>query len=96
MLEEKKVPYRYRDYKKDPLTEAEIRGVLSKLGVPASAVLRKADAANRELGLSGTEGDDVLIAAMASHPTLLQRPIALKGERAVLGRPPERILEILA
>jgi len=47
----------------------------------------------REAGLSGDETEKALIAAMADHPTLLQRPIGVKGARAVLGRPPEKLLE---
>lgn len=95
MLEEKAIPYRYREYRKDPLDAGEIREVLRKLGLPASAVLRKADRANRELGLTGTEGEDLLVSRMAEHPTLLQRPIAVLGDKAALGRPVERILEVL-
>jgi arsenate reductase len=94
LLDEKGIEYRYRDYVKNPLTEAEIRDVLRKLGLHAPDVLRTKDAAFQELGLTGREPEDRLIAEMAKHPTLLQRPIGVKGERAVVGRPPERLLEL--
>jgi arsenate reductase len=94
LLDEKSIPYRYRDYVKDPLTEAEIRDVLARLGLPPRDVLRAKDPAVKELGLTGDESDDELIAAMARHPTLLQRPIGVAGDRAVVGRPPERLLEL--
>ena len=92
MLEEHGVEYRYRDYKKEPLDEAELRDVLAALGVGPRDMLRRRDKACRELGLSGDEPEDRLIELMARHPTLLERPIALRGDRAVVGRPPETIL----
>ena len=95
MLEENGVEYEYRDYKKDPLSEAEIRSVLAMLDVAPAGVLRKRDRAFRELGLTGTEPEDELIASMAAHSTLLERPIGIVGKRAVLGRPPERLLTLL-
>ena len=94
MLDEKGIPYRYREYTKEPLSAEEIREALRLLGVPAREVLRRNDAAYRELGLTGEEPDDVLVAAMARHPTLLQRPIGIAGGRAVVGRPAERLLEL--
>jgi arsenate reductase len=92
LLDEKGIAYRYRDYVREPLTEAEIRDVLARLDVPAREVLRRKDPAFQ--GLTGAEPDAELIAAMARHPTLLQRPIGVLGERAVVGRPPERLLEL--
>lgn len=92
MLDEKGIPYRYREYTKDPLSEKEIRDVLRLLGLRPKDVLR-AQAA-KEQGLSGNEPDAELIAAMARHPTLLQRPIGVAGGRAVVGRPPENLLAL--
>jgi len=95
LLDEKSIPYRYRDYVKDPLSEAEIRDVLKLLGLRPKDVLRTKDPAVQELGLTGDEPDAQLITAMARHPTLLQRPIGVEGKRAVVGRPPERLLELV-
>ncbi|MCA9494187.1 MAG: arsenate reductase (glutaredoxin) [Alphaproteobacteria bacterium] len=94
MLKEREIPYTYREYRKEPLSADELRDVLRKLGLPASAVLRRNDKANAELGLTGDEPEDELIAHMATHPTLLQRPIGVVGDRAVVGRPAERLLEL--
>ena len=58
-------------------------------------VLRTRDRAYRELGLDGSEDDATLIAHMAAHPTLLQRPIGVLDDRAVVGRPPERLVEMV-
>jgi arsenate reductase len=95
LLDEHGASYRYREYRTEPLTESELRGVLAMLGLPASAVLRKNDKANKELGLTGREPEDVLIAHMAQHPTLLQRPIGIAGGRAALGRPIENLLTLV-
>lgn len=95
MLDSRKIPYRYREYRKEPLSAAELKTLLRKLGLPARDVLRKNDAAYKELGLTGSESDAVLIGHLATHPTLLARPIAVHGDRAIVGRPPERILEVV-
>ena len=94
-MEERRVTYRYREYRKDPLSAEEIRAVLRSLGLRVGDVLRRRDKVFRELGLSGGEPDEELIALMADHPTLLQRPIALLDDKAVLGRPVENILTLL-
>jgi arsenate reductase (glutaredoxin) len=95
LLDEKGIEYRYRDYVKNPLSEAEIREVLRRLGLRPKDVLRSKDPAFQTLGLTGDEPDADLVAAMARHPTLLQRPIGVAADRAVVGRPPERLLELL-
>lgn len=95
MLEEKGVEYTYRDYKKDPLSKAEIQALLAKLKVGPKDVLRRNDKAFKELGLSGKEGDSVLIGHMAEQPGLLQRPIGVVGRKAVVGRPVEALLQLL-
>ena len=93
MLNERGVEFTYREYTKDPLSEAEIRAVLAKLGCSASAVLRRHDA--KKAGLTGAESEDDLVALMAGNPRLLQRPIGIVGDRAAVGRPPENLLGII-
>jgi arsenate reductase (glutaredoxin) len=92
LLDEKGIPYKYREYTKDPLSEQEIRNVLRLLDLRPKDVLRVKDA--KERGLTGGEPDGELIAAMARHPTLLQRPIGIAGGKAVVGRPPENLLAL--
>lgn len=94
MLEEHGVKFRYREYTEEPLTSVEIGKILKALGLRPQAVLRKNDKAYAELGLTGDEPDAKLVAAMAKHPTLLQRPIGVKGSKAVIGRPPEKLLDL--
>ena len=96
MLDKKGIKYRYREYTREPLSKKELEQIFDMLGVEPLALLRKRDAAYKELGLTGEESASALIAHMAEHPTLLQRPIGVCGERAVVGRPPERLLELVS
>jgi arsenate reductase (glutaredoxin) len=95
LLDEHGVEHRYREYTEEPLTKAEIERVLRLLGVEPHEVLRKNDRAYKELGLTGNEPKKTLVKLMAEHPTLLQRPIAVSGNRAVVGRPVENLLELI-
>ncbi len=70
--------------------------MLDALGVGPKDVLRRNDRAFKEFGLTGDEDDDALIDLMAEHPTLLQRPIGLYQGQAVVGRPPENLLELVS
>ena len=93
MLNENGIAHTYREYTAEPLSGAEIREVLSKLGVGPRAVLRKRDA--NKAGLTGDESDDQLIALMAENPRLLERPIGVVADRAAVGRPPENLLALI-
>ncbi len=83
-------------YMDSPPTEQEIRDILAKLSIPARELLRTKAKEYKELGLDrpGVSDDDI-IAAMAEHPSLIQRPIVIDGNRAIIGRPAERVLTIL-
>ncbi|MBM3558786.1 MAG: arsenate reductase (glutaredoxin) [Alphaproteobacteria bacterium] len=77
--------------------KASLRRVLGQLGLPARKLLRRGEAAFKELGLADeTLGEDLLIDAMVVHPELIEWPIVVAGGRAALGRPPGQVLEILA
>jgi len=95
LLKERGIEFAYREYRQDPLSAAEIRRVLKMLGAGPKDVLRKNDAAYKELGLTGKESDAALVRHMAAHPTLLQRPIGVVGSRAVIGRPAEELLKLV-
>lgn len=94
MLEANDVAYEYRDYRKQPLGKSEVRELLARLGMEPGEVLRTRDRAYRELGLTGDEPAEELIGHLAAHPTLLQRPVGVAGDRAVIGRPLERLLDL--
>jgi arsenate reductase (glutaredoxin) len=96
LLTERGVEFERVDYHVDPLPEEKIRELLSKAGLRPADVLRRKEPEYESLGLGERSvGDDELIALMAEHPGLLQRPIVERGERAVLARPVERVLELL-
>ena len=95
LLELDGIPYRYREYTKEPLAVDELRNVLALLGVGPRDVLRRHDRAFRDLKLTGDEPDDELIRLMSEHPTLLQRPIGVYQGRAVIGRPPRKVLDLV-
>ncbi len=82
-----------RLYLEDPPTAAELRAALTALGRPPAALVRRGEPAFRDLGL-GTADDATLIAAMAAHPVLIERPLVLHAGRAALGRPPEAVLAL--
>jgi arsenate reductase (glutaredoxin) len=96
LLQERNTTLTVREYLKDPPTESELAEVLTKLGIPARALLRTSEDAYKTLGLSDLRlTEQERIAAMAAHPKLIERPVVIVGERAVLGRPPEAVLSLL-
>lgn len=95
LLDERGVSWDSVDYHVAGLTEPELRGLLDKAGLGPREVLRTREALVGELGLPGEFTDDELIALMVEHPALVQRPIVVRGDRAVLARPIERALELL-
>jgi arsenate reductase len=96
LLTERGVDFERVNYHLEPLPEAKIRELIRKTGGTAHDVLRKKEPVYEELGLDQRDvSDDELIALMAEHPQLLQRPIVERGDRAVLARPVERALDLL-
>ena len=67
---------------------------LSLGGEPVVRTVRRGESAYAEAGLAAGASDDAILDAMASHPILIERPIALRGRRAVVGRPPENVLDL--
>lgn len=88
-------PVEIRKYLEDAPSEFEIRDVLAQLGIPAIQLMRTGEAEFKELGLSKTDSDDVLIAAMTKAPKLIERPVVITDKGVRLGRPPESVKEIL-
>lgn len=83
-------------YLEQPPTQKLLKDLLQKLGISARDLLRRGEAEYKTLGLDDASVSEAkLIAAMHAHPQLIERPIAVRGERACLGRPPENVLELL-
>ena len=84
-------------YLETPPSAEELRSLLGKLGIAPRELLRSGEDEYKALGLADSSlSDEQLIAAMVAHPKLIERPILVAGERAVIGRPPEKVLELLA
>ncbi len=84
------------EYLRDAPTRPELERVLALLGTDdPRAMMRTGEGPYAELGLAEA-GRDELLDAMADHPILIERPIVVRGDRAVIARPPERLLELFA
>ena len=96
LLEGRGVDFETVDYHVEGISEAQLRKLLAKSGMSARDVLRVKEPLVVELALAdeGVEEDE-LVAAMVKHPQLVQRPIVECGDRAILARPVERVLELL-
>jgi arsenate reductase (glutaredoxin) len=96
ILRESGADYEAINYYVDPISEAKLRELLQKLDAGPRDILRTSDPIYNDLGIAqGNHSDDELIALIAKHPDLLQRPIVERGSKAVLGRPPENIRALL-
>ncbi|EIK44593.1 putative oxidoreductase [Cellvibrio sp. BR] len=83
-------------YLETPPNAKTLKSLLAQLGISARALLRKSEDAYKELGLADqTLSETALINAMVENPKLIERPIAIKDGKAVIGRPPENVLQLL-
>ncbi len=95
ILEERGIDADYIRYLENAPSRAELEDVLTKLGTDDPRdIVRTKEPVYAELGLDSADRDQ-LLDAMAAHPILIQRPIVIHGERAVVARPPERLLDLL-
>ena len=94
LLEARGIAPAIRLYLQDPPAETELRDALARLGRPAADLVRWGEPAVRTLGLTKAAPDEALLAALAAHPALIERPLVLHGGRAALGRPPEAVLTL--
>ena len=84
------------EYLKTPPSAEALKSILQKLGVSARDLMRKGESVYKQKKLDDPDlSEDALIAAMAEDPILIERPIVLVSGKAVIGRPPERVLSIL-
>lgn len=84
------------DYLQTPPSADELRGLLQKLGLPAEAIVRKGEEVFKANYAGKALSEDEWIAALLAHPILIERPIVVCGEHAIVARPPEKLQAWLA
>ena len=95
LLKENGVEPEVVEYLKKPMDESALRGLLTKLGLKAHDILRTKEGEYKQLGLSPDTPEEEILVAIVQDPILLERPIIVKGNRAIIGRPPENVRELL-
>lgn len=96
LIRERGVEPEIVEYLKTPPDAATLKAVIGRLGIAPRDLMRKGEAAYGARGLSDPSlSDDALIRAMVEEPVLIERPVVLSGRRAAIGRPPEKVLDIL-
>ncbi|MEQ9327533.1 MAG: arsenate reductase (glutaredoxin) [Rhodospirillales bacterium] len=94
LLRENKVEPEIVEYLKTPPSAADLKAILGKLGMSASQILRRKE--TRDAGIDPASlSEDDLLAAIVANPVIMERPIVVSGDRAVLGRPPENVLALI-
>ena len=96
LLKERGEDFDAINYYETPLTQRRLRELIEKLGIKPRELLRKGEQVYRDLDLAKREvSDEELIRLMVENPDLIQRPIVVRGNRAVLARPPENVEKLL-
>ena len=96
LLKEREIDPEIVEYLKTPPTREQLSEILDLLGMEPRDLMRKKEKEYKEYGLDNPDLDrDALIQGMVDHPRLIERPIVIKGRKAVIGRPPEQVLELL-
>lgn len=97
LLEQQQCDMQVIEYLKTPLSAAEITELLQQLGLSARALLRNKEDEFKQLGLDNPAlTEQQLIDAMVAQPKLIERPVIIKGNKAVIGRPASNILPLLS
>jgi arsenate reductase len=97
LLEDNNLTPEIIDYLEEPPTTTELARIISLLGVSARDLLRTTEPVYKDAELDDDSlTDDEIIEAICEYPALLQRPIVVSGNRAVLGRPPIKVLDLIA
>jgi len=95
ILQDKGVEFETIEYLKTPPTQKEIKGLLKMLGMKAQDIVRKGEPLYKEKFADKKLSESEWIKVLAENPILIERPIIVKGNKAIIGRPPEKVLELL-
>ena len=83
------------EYLKTPLNVKELNNICKTLCKRPKDIIRKGEQEYKALKINKIDRDDDLLKAMVRHPKLIERPIVIKGEKGIIGRPPENVLKII-
>ena len=96
ILKDSKVEFEVIEYLTNPPTEQELRQIIAKLGIAARDLIRQKEEEFKQLGVKqDVLSHDSAITLMANEPKLMERPIVVTDEKAVIGRPPEKVFDLL-
>ena len=95
ILEEQGIPYKVRYYLQDPPSEQELKALLRKAGLKAIDIVRKSEPLYKEQYKDKDLSEAEWLKVLAANPILIERPIVINGDKAVVARPPERVMEII-
>lgn len=95
LMEEHQAEFEVVEYLKTVPSVEELKALVAKLGISPEQLLRKNEAVYKENYKGKKLSDDEWLEAMVEHPKLIERPIIVKGNQAVLGRPPQNVIKLL-
>lgn len=95
LLREKGIEPEITEYQKEHPDKAELKAILKKLGIPAIELVRKNEDIFKEKFKGKELSEEQWIEALVEYPVLMERPVVVKDNKAVIGRPPEKVLELL-
>lgn len=94
LLQKNKIEPKVIEYLKTPPSAQELKDILKKLGFKPSELIRRKETLVKDIRLD-LENQDKVFQAMIDHPELIERPIVIQKDKAVLGRPPENVLKLI-
>ena len=95
ILQERNIPHHVRFYLAEPLSKEEVKDILQKLGITTHELVRTTEPLYKEQFEGRGHSEEEWVDVLVENPILIQRPIVVKGEKAIIARPPERISEII-
>lgn len=94
ILQEENIPFETIEYLKTPPTQSEIKALLKMLGMKAEDIVRKGEPLYKEKFKDKKLSETEWIKVLSENPILIERPIVVKGNKAIIARPPEKVLEL--
>ena len=95
LVSERRIDAKIVEYLETPPNKAELRALLRKLGMKPAELVRRGERIYQETYANREMSDEQWLDALVAHPILIERPIVVCGERAVIGRPPEKVLTLI-